>query len=506
MNTKSFWKNKGGGKKTKKLEYGTFKRLHMKDLKLKYYKMGNTRCELLNFLEKNGVQTRILEPIKSIPREFFVELKYFNKVYKNQPIPIGHKQVTNQPSLICEMIKLCEFKPEHNVLEIGSGTGYNSSIISKMVKHITTIEHIEALAMEAKKIFDVLKFKKILGNNITIIYGDGSKGYLKNAPYDRIIFTAGNYGKVPDGVDKQLKEGEILIIPIRLFRDGKRVEHIYKYVKKRGKIEKFKHSGVHFVPLKSSNVPLKDITMSPKDFSGIVNGRDLNELYSHFIIGNKRCQLYKMMENQKILPKTLEAFKSVPREMFMPFLYIEKTYNNRPHPIGYDQTISQPSLVAKMIDFLKIKPTDNVLEIGTGYGYHSSLISLLCKHITTMDIVLELVEGAREVYNFLIKNGILKNNILVLHGDGYQGYPEKAPYNKILVTCGAQKKVPDKLIEQLSPNGGICVIPIKNRKSSGVETLYRYTKNGSKVKEEELMGVRFVPFKKNDDLKTKIID
>ena len=506
MSAKLFYKNKGGGKKTKKLEESSFKRLPKKNLKLKYYKMGNMRCELLNFLEKNGVQTRILEPIKSIPREFFVESKYFNKVYKNESISLGHKQVSNQPSLICEMIKLCEFKPEHNVLEIGSGTGYNASIISKMVKYITTIEHIKELAMEAKKIFDVLKFKKILGNNITIIYGDGSKGYLKNSPYDRIIVTAGNYGKVPDGLEKQLKEGGILIIPIRLFRDGKRVEHIYKYVKKSGKIERSKHLGVNFVSLKNSNIPLNDITMSSKDFSGIVNGRDLNELYSHFIIGNKRCQLYKMMENQKISPKTLEAFKSVPREMFMPFLYIEKSYNNRPHPIGYDQTISQPSLVAKMIDYLKVKPTDNVLEIGTGYGYHASLVSLLCEHITTMDIVLELVEGAREVYNFLIKNGILKDNILVLHGDGYQGYPEKKPYNKILLTCGAQKKVPDKLIEQLSPNGGICVIPIKNRRESDIETLYRYTKNGTNVKEEALIDVRFVPFKKKEELKTKIIN
>ena len=161
MSAKLFYKNKGGGKKTKKLEESSFKRLPKKNLKLKYYKMGNMRCELLNFLEKNGVQTRILEPIKSIPREFFVESKYFNKVYKNESISLGHKQVSNQPSLICEMIKLCEFKPEHNVLEIGSGTGYNASIISKMVKYITTIEHIKELAMEAKKIFDVLKFKSI---------------------------------------------------------------------------------------------------------------------------------------------------------------------------------------------------------------------------------------------------------------------------------------------------------------------------------------------------------
>ena len=433
MNTKFSGRSRQkGGKKTKKLEYSTFKRLPKKELKLKYYKMGNMRCELLNFLEKNGVQTKILEPLKTIPREFFVESKHFGKIYNNQNISIGHKQVTIQPSLMCEMIKLAEFNYNHNVLEIGTGTGYNASIISKMVKHITTIEHIQPLAIEAKKIIDVLKFKKILGNNITILHGDGSKGYPEKGPYDRIIFTAGNYGVVPDGIHQQLKEGGILIIPIRFFRDGKKVEHLYKFVKKRGKIEKTRHLGVHFVPLKTSNISIRDLTFDVKDFSGKVGNRDLNELYSHFIIGNKRCQLYKMMEIQKINPKTFQAFKSVPREMFIPFLYIEKTYNNRPHPIGYDQTISQPSLVAKMIDFLHVKPDDNVLEIGTGYGYHASLISLLCKNVTTMDIVLELVEGAREVYNFLIKNGILKNNILVLHGDGYKGYQQKAPYDKIL--------------------------------------------------------------------------
>ena len=132
------------------------------------------------------------------------------------------------------------------------------------------------------------------------------------------------------------------------------------------------------------------------------------------------------------------------------------------------------------------------------------MISKIAKEVVTLDIVLELVEGAREVYNFLIKKGILSSNLLVLYGDGYKGYTQKKPYDKIIVTCGATREVPKELLNQLS-DGGICVIPIKKRHKSGSEYLYRYTKNGNEIKEEELMAVRFVPFLEKKNLKNTII-
>ncbi len=492
-------------KKIQKIRKHTYIRFPNKDEKLYYYHIGNDRCNLIELLRKRKINNNIIHAFSKIPRECFVEKKHHFRVYKDIPLPINYKQVTTQPSLICNMLQLLDLRPIDNVLEIGTGTGFNTSIISTMVKNITTMENLKPLIKDAKKIMDILKLRKILKNNITLIRGDGALGYKKNGPYDRIIFAAGNLAGIPDGITEQLKEGGVLVIPIIYYKKGKKIEHVYKYVKKKGKMTRSRHLGVNFVPLTYFDGPQEDFTnKGPKDYSGIVKKRNLNTLLLHSNLALKRCRLYEVIR-RRIRKDTLNAFMTIPRELFMPFLYIEKTYNDKPHPIGYDQTISQPSLVCKMIEFLNLKKTDRVFEVGTGYGYHASLVSKLSKEVFTMDVILELVEGSREVYNFLIKNKILKNNITFLHGDGNNGYLEKAPYDKILVTCGANKKIPDELLNQLSPNGGICVIPIKNKKTPNKEVLYRYTKNGSNIKEEELMGVRFVPFVKKPSLKTKIL-
>ena len=188
--------------------------------------------------------------------------------------------------------------------------------------------------------------------------------------------------------------------------------------------------------------------------------------------------------------------------MFLPRSHLHSAYLDNAVPIGYGQTISQPSLVCKMIDLLELKRTDNVLEIGTGFGYNAALISKLAREVVTIDIIHKLVDKARLLYNFLIKNGVLPNNLTVLHGDGSNGYKHKAPYDKIIVTCGAFNKVPAKLLKQLNSNGGILVVPIKNKHPSGNEYLYRYIKNGDDIKEEEIFAVRFVNLVKNHLQKT----
>ena len=435
----------------------------------------------------------------SIPRELFIDKKYYDKVYFNNPISIGYNQLTTKPSLICEMIKYLDVNPSHNVLEIGTGTGFNASIISTMVKNITSIEIIKPLIFNAKKIIDLLQMKGIIKNNINLIHGDGSEGYKKKAPYDRIIFTAGKQLHLPIGIENQLKEGGIIVIPL-LF-NGR--EFIFKFIKKHGKMIKYKKISVNFVPLKTSKIKFNNLKIINKDYSGIVNGNNLNELLIYHKIGIQKCNLFNIIK-KKINPKTLISFITIPRELFMPFIYIKNTYIDSPHPLAYKQTISQPSLVCKMIDYLKLKSSDKVLEIGTGYGYNAAILSKLCKKIITMDIIIGLVEGAREVFNFLINKKIIRNNILLVYGDGYKGYPIEKYFDKIIVTCGADGEVPKQLIEQLSPNGGICVIPIKNRVEYGREEIYRYTKNGNNIKEEQLIGVRFVPFIKKN-IKTKII-
>lgn len=465
-------------------------RLPKKELKLYYYLMSNQRCSLQDELSRHGFSSKILKSFFSVPRELFIPKRFRNQAYLDKSISIGFKQQTPKPSLICQMISLLELKPNNNVLEIGTGTGFTASIMSLLVHKVITIENIKSLVLEAKKKTDLLKNKKILKRNIELIYGDGEKGYITQGLFDKIILTFGKIKTLPIGLGDQLREGGILIA--QLLEGDK--EYIFKFVKRNNKLIKTRHGLVN----------ISEHTKEQSKNKEYFGKRDLHELLLHFQIGNKKCNLYNSLK-QQTKEDTLEAFMNVPREMFMPFQYIEKTYNDRPHPIGYDQTISQPSLVCKMIDFLNLKSTDRVLEVGTGYGYNAALISRIVQEVVTLDIVLELVEGAREVYNFLIKKGILSSNLLVLHGDGYKGYPEKKHYDKIIVTCGATGEVPGELLNQLSPNGGICVIPIKKRHKSGNEFLYRYIKNGDEVKEEELIAVRFVPFLEKKELKSKII-
>ena len=519
---------------SKKIKKMNFIRLPKKELKLNYYKMSNSRCQLKDNLEKIKYSKKILESFFSIPRELFIEDINQEKVYKNVSIKSRNK-IHNKPSFICEMIKQLDVKPYHNVLEMGTDTGFTVSIISQMVKKITIIEKNKPLILEAKKIIDILKGRQILRNNIVLIHGDSNRGYNINAPYDRIILALKDNSKVynsktynnktysktynsktysktynsktyniklPIDIGGQLKEGGIIIA----YSISQKKEIIHKFIKTNGTLinislgTKKGHYSTKKSTKKGTNINLKTIK---KDYTGMVNGRNLNELLSHYQIGITKCNLFNSMKGT-ITPPTFNSFINIPRELFMPFQYIENTYIDRPHPMAYNQTISQPSLVCKMIDYLDLKPTDKVLEIGTGYGYNSAILSRICKTVVTMDIVIGLVEGAREVYNFLIKKGILRNNIIVLYGDGYKGYTLEQPYNKIIVTCGADKEVPTELLKQLSPNGGICVIPIKNRAALGREAIYRYTKIGENIKEEKLIGVRFVPFKKSS-IKTKII-
>ena len=494
MPTKKLTERKSGTRKIKKTN---LKRLPKKELKLHFYLMSNQRCALKQELSKMKFPDKILDAFFKIPRELFINKEFQPKAYMNTRLPLDFNKFTPKPSILCQMISLLDIRANNKVLEIGTGTGFNSSIISLLCHNITTVENIKELVLEAKKITDILRLRGVIKNNINLVFGDGNRGYVAHAPYDRIIITSKKMKKLPMDIEKQLKEGGILVAPLK--------NKIRKYVKKNGRLIGSDGKVGDFSSFSSPRVKGVSLNSLPTDYSGKVKKRDLNQLLAHFEIGKQKCDLFSAIKKSGIRSDTLQAFTSIPREMFMPFQYIEKTYNDRPHPIAFDQTISQPSLVCKMIDFLNLKKADTVLEIGTGFGYNGALLSRLCREVVTMDIVIGLVEGAREVYNFLIERGILSNNLLVLHGDGYRGYPKKAPYDKVIVTCGATGEVPKELINQLSPKGGICVIPIKERHPSGSEYLYRYIKNGSNVKEEELMAVRFVPFLERKGLQTKRI-
>jgi protein-L-isoaspartate(D-aspartate) O-methyltransferase len=152
-------------------------------------------------------------------------------------------------------------------------------------------------------------------------------------------------------------------------------------------------------------------------------------------------------------PRVLAALRSVPRHLFVPPEHLGDAYLNRPAPIGYGQTISQPFIVALMTDILDLKPDQRVLEIGTGSGYQAAILSRLVETVFTIEISAPLAERAQRTFADL---GL--GNIRSRVGDGYLGWPEAAPFDAILVAA-APPDIPEALIAQLAP-GGRLVIPV----------------------------------------------
>jgi len=179
-----------------------------------------------------------------------------------------------------------------------------------------------------------------------------------------------------------------------------------------------------------------------------------------------------------------DALNSIPRGEFIGEGYRDDEFLDAPLPIGFGQTISQPSLVAYMTQLLMLKGREKVLEIGTGSGYQTAFLARLAKEVYTVEVIKPLQERAKEVLTSLGYN-----NIHYKIGSGYEGWEEHAPYDAIMVTC-APPRIPAALINQLT-EGGRMVIPVGPE--HGLQTLYRITKIKGKLKKEGICPVRFVP-------------
>lgn len=182
-------------------------------------------------------------------------------------------------------------------------------------------------------------------------------------------------------------------------------------------------------------------------------------------------------------PRVVAAMRKVPRDAFVPWLVRRLSYTDRPLPIGYDQTISQPFIVAFMTDKLQLKPTDRVLEIGTGSGYQAAILAELAAEVYTIEIVEPLGKIARATLQQLGYK-----NIQVKIGDGYQGWPAHAPFDAVIVTC-APEQVPRPLVEQ-TREGGRIIIPVGK---SSKQKLYLLEKKDGQLRQEAILPVRFVP-------------
>ncbi len=184
--------------------------------------------------------------------------------------------------------------------------------------------------------------------------------------------------------------------------------------------------------------------------------------------------------------RVLSAVHAVPRHLFVPPDVIHMSYEDHPLPIANDQTISQPFIVAFMTEALKVKPTDRVLEVGTGSGYQAAILSKLAREVYTIEIVKPLAEASKQL---LASQGY--SNVTVKEGNGYLGWPDKAPFDCIIVTA-APDQVPQPLIDQLADKGRL-VIPVGSTGPFNNQNLIRLTRNGKVIAREELLPVRFVP-------------
>ncbi len=180
----------------------------------------------------------------------------------------------------------------------------------------------------------------------------------------------------------------------------------------------------------------------------------------------------------------LSAIERIPREAFVPDSFLDQAYEDRTLPIGHGQTLSQPRVVALMTQALEIDRRIKVLEIGTGSGYQAAVLSRLCRRLYTIERHRELQRAAERRFEAL-----RLHNITARLGDGSMGWPEQAPFARIMVTA-ATEEIPGGLVDQLG-TGGIMVIPIGRRGAD--QELVRLTRNEHGLREEYLGKVRFVP-------------
>lgn len=169
-------------------------------------------------LRQRGIKdTAVLQAMGQVPREIFVADAYKPHAYKDGPLPLPHRQTISQPYVVAYMISLLRLRPEDVVLEIGAGSGYAAAVLSRIARAVYAVERHQGLVAYARQRLNTLGY-----DNVTIIHGDGTQGYLPQAPYEAIIVAAGG-PDVPSSLKNQLKIGGRLVMPVG---EGRRQQHL----------------------------------------------------------------------------------------------------------------------------------------------------------------------------------------------------------------------------------------------------------------------------------------
>ncbi|TPG62203.1 protein-L-isoaspartate(D-aspartate) O-methyltransferase [Ewingella americana] len=206
------------------------------------------------------------------------------------------------------------------------------------------------------------------------------------------------------------------------------------------------------------------------------------------MVNKPMYNLLEQLRQQGIKDENLlHAIETVPRERFVDEAFQHKAYENTALPIGSGQTISQPYTVARMTELLRLTPASRVLEIGTGSGYQTAILAHLVEHVFSV----ERIKGLQWQAKRRLKQLDL-HNVSTRHGDGWEGWPSRGPFDAIIVTA-APPEIPQDLLSQLD-EGGVMILPVGEQN----QTLQRITRRGSEFVVENIEAVRFVPLVKGE--------
>ncbi|MFJ5453048.1 protein-L-isoaspartate(D-aspartate) O-methyltransferase [Pectobacterium jejuense] len=202
--------------------------------------MVNKRIEtLLAQLRQQGIQDeRLLKAIEAVPRERFVDEAFEHKAYENTALPIGSGQTISQPYIVAKMTELLSLTPESRVLEIGTGSGYQTAILAHLVRHVCSVERIKGLQWQAKR-----RLKQLDLHNVSTRHGDGWQGWASRGPFDAIIVTAAP-PEIPRALMEQLDEGGVMVLPV-----GEQSQYLQVVQRYAGEFIIQTVEAVRFVPL-----------------------------------------------------------------------------------------------------------------------------------------------------------------------------------------------------------------------------------------------------------------